>query len=154
MNKGQGAIVDALFFMLICSASATLLFYVSSIYGQSVNQQVSAIYNYEYTGNALVSLRAADSYTFWNGLREIVLDGTEEEMIDYIDESGVWEEVNRSSPSEYAFLCFEGTGCGVEQCYPESYDGKEERGFRGEYIAYTSSTRIEPGCRAILKVYY
>lgn len=162
MNKGQGAVTDALFFMLICSISATLMLYVSSIYGQSINQQISAIYNYEYTGNALVSLKSAENYGFWNGLRDKVLTQGKGEMTNYIDShSGVWDKVEESSPTNNTFLCFSGSMCAgtPPYCYPNSgssqYQGENEREFREKNsISYTSSTRLEAGCEAILKVYY
>jgi len=135
-----------LFFMMICAVSSTLLFYASSVYGQGIDQQISAIYNLEYTGNALVALQSADNYVFWNGLRRKVAEGNPDEVKDHIAE--VWDVVNGSSPSPATFLCFQ--GCGTEICYPEG----EEEYFLGGYVTYTSSVNIEPGCQAILKVYY
>lgn len=156
MNKGQAAVMDALFFMMICAVTATLLFYVSSIYGQSIDQQISAIYNFEYTGNALVAIQGVDDYAFWNGLKEKVIDEGEEESIKYIEgyEEDVWNTVVESSPSNINFLCFEGGGC-EDFCYPESIEGGEKESYYSlDYAAYTSSFSIGQGCRAIFKVYY
>jgi len=164
MNRGQGAIMDALFFLFICAVASTLLFYVSSIYGQGIDQQISAIYNLEYTGNALVALQSHDNHHFWYGLRTRITDSDEydqDDIKEYIDDEGVWEEVNKSSPSPYPFLCFT-QGCnalGNEYCYPDNSDHyeyhEEESYFRDErYVAYTSSVNVDSGCEAIFKVYY
>jgi len=155
-NKGQAAVMDALFFMMICSVAATLLFYVSSIYGQSIDQQVSAIYNFEYTGNALIALQGADNYDFWNELKKKVLNKGGSEAKKHIkDNINIWDTLEKSSPSNINFLCFQGTGCEDEFCYPAKVDGKEESSYSiGNYVAYTSSVDIGSGCQAIMKVYY
>lgn len=155
-NKGQAAVMDALFFMMICSVAATLLFYVSSIYGQSIDQQVSAIYNFEYTGNALVALQGADNYDFWNELKDKVLNEDGEKAREHINSNrDIWNTLEESSPSNINFLCFKGTGCGDEFCYPAKVDEKEESFyFTGNYVVYTSSVDIGQGCQAIMKVYY
>lgn len=135
MNKGQAAIMDALFFMIICSISATLLFYVSSIYGQSINQEISALYNYEYTGGALLSLMNVDNQDFWLGLENKLDQGVvrSSDVRDYIegykvDGEPLWPEVLNSSPSNYTFLCMKGGRCADfsgtslgELCYPKNY---------------------------------
>ena len=163
MNRGQGAIMDALFFMFICAVASTLLFYVSGLYGQGIDQQISAIYNLEYTGNSLVALQSHENYHFWYDIRREVLDGGNQDNVENLLDP-VWPTVKNSSPSQYPFLCFEGGRCELEKCYP--FDGyeieengfttkKEESDFFGEgYVAYTSSVVMETGCEAVFKVYY
>ncbi len=157
--------MDALFFLFICAVASTLLFYISSIYGQGIDQQISAVYNLEYTGNALVSLQSTNNFLFWNDIRRKVADGSgasEEDVTDYIDNEEVWGEVLNSSPSRYPFLCFEDCEI-VDFCYPNfdsdniyQYDGvdREEDFFSENFTAYTSSVNLGDGCRAIFKVYY
>jgi len=167
MNRGQGAIMDALFFLLICAVSSTLLFYVSSIYGQGIDQQISSIYNLEYTGNALVALQSHNDHHFWYDLRKRVMDAgeyEENEVEEYIDDEEVWEDVEASSPSPYPFLCFEGCDNADGYCYPSegsdyAYEIEneylDETHFQEEgYVAYTSSVVLETGCEAVFKVYY
>ncbi len=126
MNEGQAAMMDALFFLLLCSVSATLLFYVSSLYGQGIDQQISTLYNYEFTSNALLSLMNTNDNEFWNGLR----DKLDQEQVsfskvrDNISDSGVWEDVMNATPSQSTFLCFKGPRCGHGpelKCYPHNY---------------------------------
>lgn len=165
MNKGQGAVMDALFFMFICAVASTLMFYVSGLYGQGIDQQISAVYNLEYTGNSLVALHSVNNFRFWNDIRyRVEEDGDENEITGYIDGEDIWGEVLNSSPSRYPFLCFEG-GCAVDTpyCYPNEdsdyvyqYEGEdvEEEFFRENFVAYTSSVNLDDGCEAVFKVYY
>ncbi len=145
MNKGQSAIMDALFFMIICSVSATLLFYVSSLYGQSVDQEISAIYNFEYTGNALLSLMNVDDGEFWRGVQEKVENNEDisdiRENISSYKNGKIWEEVLNSSPTNYTFLCFKPINpmenpdaCGnSEGCYPANYTRESSMGGNCDY---------------------
>lgn len=175
MNRGQAAVVDALFFMIICSVAATFMFYVSSLYGQSLNQEVSALYNYEFTGNALLSLMNANNQEFWLNLTNKLDQGSVKasEFRELVNKSGVWPDVMNASPSDYTFLCVEGSGCASftptlsDVCYPHNYtmespcpsscNGCEcsATAFSTEeFTAYTRSTAIFEDCRAYMKVYY
>lgn len=128
-KKAQAAIVDALFFMLICAGASTLLFYTSGLYGASTNKQIITIYNYEYAGTALVSLHYAKDTNndwFWNKLKEKLSENNPENSVyNYFGNQytkgrayGVWEALRDSSPSADTFLCFS-SGSKVF-CYPSN----------------------------------
>lgn len=144
MKKGQAAIMDALLFMLVSAGASALLIYVSALYGASTNDQVSAMYNYEYAGNALVALHYAqdkDGDWFWNEVREILNGNDPNDVKNYISNSGVWNYIIDSSPARYTFLCFD------EICYPNEPD------LEGRTV-YTSSVAMDRHWTVILKLYY
>lgn len=147
--KGQAAIIDALFFMLICAGASTLLFYTSGLYGASTNRQVITIYNYEYAGTALVSLHyakdTADDW-FWSELKDKLGESNSETLVSTYFGSQyargrayhIWEALKGSSPSGDMFLCF---SSGTDTfCYPNNNpltDASYER-----KSAYTSSVNL------------
>lgn len=181
MNRGQGAIMDALFFILICGGAATLMFYTSGLYGESTSTQISSVYNYEYNGNALVALhyaRDGQGNWFWNELKD-KLDESErkKKVTNYLDDTypKIWSKLRNSAPGRYPFLCFKPDGKSeVEFCYPnaEEYcdnaylnrteDGTstgiklEEEDFReGEGTSYSSlPVSINMDYEVILRQYY
>lgn len=149
MKKGQAAIMDALLFMLVSAGASALLIYVSSLYGASTNDQVSAMYNYEYAGNALIALHYAqdnDGKWFWNEVKER-LNERPDEVEGYIDDSGVWDSIVDSSPARYTFLCFDSI------CYSDSIKTEQELEEEGRTV-YTSSVAMDRHWTAILKLYY
>lgn len=131
--KAQSAVMDGLFFMLICGAASALLFQAASLSAQSTSRQISAIYNYEFASNSLVSMhyaKDAGDRWFWNVLKEkISVSEYETAVQSYIrtaplvsvndDDgyaSGVWTALLEASPSrnpvlffnrgEYSFYCY------------------------------------------------
>ena len=73
MKRGQSAVLDALVLLMICSATATLLLYVVTLYGSNTNKQVMGIYNYEYANTALLALRHVtddSEIKFWQVLKD------------------------------------------------------------------------------------
>ena len=72
MRKGQAAITDALIFMLIASAAASLLLYVSGLYGSSTTKQVYFAYSNQFVKDSLVTLHYLDDSSgnrFWLEMR-------------------------------------------------------------------------------------
>jgi len=117
MKRGQAAVMDALILMMICSAAATLLLYVGSLYGSNSNRQMIAIYNYEYSNTALLSLRyVLDGNTepFWETLK-VMLDSSDPHIHavqivrDYLQgpASNVFQTLTDASPGKLV-LQFEG----------------------------------------------
>ncbi len=152
--RGQGAILDALLFMVIASGAATLMIFVSGLYATSTNDQIMTIYNYEYAGNALIALHyAKDSQGnwFWNELKDKLASETPGEDIEgYLgpggDAESIWATLKSSSPAgDKTFLCFVGEGIDLP-----CYGGTEPNSL----TVYTSSVKITPGIKVILKLYY
>lgn len=164
-TKGQAAIMDALIFMLIAAGAASLLLYISGLYNSSTNSQVISIYNYEYAGNALISLhyaRDSDDHWVWLELKKkLAMSSPESEVIDYLDTTDIKAHITRSSPTSCTFLNFRRESTGEEIYYPESCD-KATATFTPDELkdrpVYTSSvhTRDSMGdvWTVILKLYY
>ena len=109
--RGQAAVMDSMMFLLIASGAATLLLYVSSIYGSSTNQQIIAMYNYEFGSDALASLhyaKDADGKYFWKELKTKLAD-SETATKTYLNDkvAALWQKLKDASPSQCPFLCFE-----------------------------------------------
>ncbi len=152
--KGQGAVLDALLFMVIASGAATLMIFVSGLYASSTNDQIMTIYNYEYAGNALIALHyAKDSQDnwFWSELKDKLASDTPKEDVEaYLGPEGnaesIWMTLNSSSPAGgKTFLCFDREGINL-LCY----GGTEPTSL----TVYTSSVKITPEIKVILKLYY
>ncbi|MBI1973998.1 hypothetical protein HYS54_04245 [Candidatus Micrarchaeota archaeon] len=66
--KAQAAITDALIFMLVSSAAATLLLYVTGLYGSSSTKQLFFSYTNQFTQDSLVTLHYvtdSEGKRFW-----------------------------------------------------------------------------------------
>ena len=169
--RGQGAILDALLFMVIASGAATLMIFVSGLYASSTNGQLMTIYNYEYAGNALIALHYAkddQANWFWIQLRDKLASDTPRDDIDsYLSQGGgansVWTKLTSSSPAgKNTYLCFEGSAIDTlpDQdipCYGTP-GGGETNGFNmaepDSPTVYTSSVKITEDVKVILKLYY
>lgn len=55
-QKGQAAVTDALFFLIIVTTLATLIFLFSNTYGNTVTSQIDRMYGAEYTTSALKTI--------------------------------------------------------------------------------------------------
>ncbi len=118
--KGQSAVMDGIFFMLVCGAAATLLFYTAGLSGSNTSRQIATIYNYEYAGTALVTLhyaQDADNNWFWNELKLKLADSDPEGSIqEYVkpgfagegQASEIWNKLTASAPSQDLVLYFSG----------------------------------------------
>lgn len=156
--RGQGAIMDALLFMMIASAAAGLMIYTTSLYGASSNEQVASIYNYDYSANALIALHyAKDSggVWFWSEFKNQIKAGT---AVNYLSgsASGIWNSLSSSSPSRYTFLCWEySVNPSRNGCYPLSYAGVTDSSLSTAMrTVYVSSVPMDGVTTIILKLYY
>lgn len=166
--RGQAAVMDALFFMLVCSGAAVLLYNVAAAYNTTTTKQVTALYNYEYAQTAIVALHyAKDSQSawFWNRLRGDLADRTTAgaHIVAYLEGDGqvVWNKVIASSPAPYAFLCFESDDSQIKFCVPSTAgaSAKSENDLNtANRPAYTSAIRVTDTAgtqwAVTLKLYY
>jgi len=113
MKRAQAAVMDALVLMMICSAAATLLLYVTSIYGSNSNRQIMAVYDYEYANTALLSLRYVDDNdgnSFWGSLKTVLTEtDAHMAMEKYFSQNAttIFSKLMDSSPGDL-ILQFEG----------------------------------------------
>ena len=112
--KAQSAILDGMFFMLVCGTAATLLFYTSGLYGASTSRQIATVYNYEYAGTTLVSLHYAkdtDNKWFWIQLKDELDSADPKSKVQSylrLEADNVWDAIQDSSPSQKPVLYFIG----------------------------------------------
>lgn len=118
-SKGQAGVMDTMIFLLVASGAATLLIYIAGAYGNSANQQIAAIYNYEFAGNALVALHYAQDANgdrFFDKIKENLASDTPANAVNtYLgrDAAAIWQKLVASSPTRCVALRFtpaEGTG--------------------------------------------
>lgn len=119
--KAQAAVMDGFFFMLICGAAATLMFYTTGLYGASTNRQIITIYNYEYEGTALVTLHYAKDAAgqwFWLQMKDKLASNQPPPndpkglVMNYFNNangaSKIWDKIVETSPSQHPVLYFSG----------------------------------------------
>lgn len=124
-QRGQAAIMDALFFMTICSGAAVLLFSASASYNSNTNNQIASIYNYEYASTALISLQLV-KYTdtsgsvkwLWSEIGKALIADNPEAETDKVLKTpgGVWTALTGTSPTSNIRLCFSSENGGF--CIP------------------------------------
>ena len=151
--RGQGAIMDAMLFMLIASAGAGLLIYTTSLFGTNTNKEIIAVYNYEYMSNALIALHYAkdnDGQWFWNSLKDHIESG---DAAAYFSgpAKDVWASLNESSPSKYTAFCWDYRSS--EECYPYSADEIADIKSKSGTIL-SSSIKMDPLVTVYLRLYY
>ena len=112
-KKGQASVMDAFFFLMICSAAAALMIYTSGLYGANTSRQMAMVYNFEFASNTLVSLNyAVDSggvNTFFDGLAT-ALTGGRIGVQNYLNAEGqnIFNKLTQISPAgERTILYFE-----------------------------------------------
>ena len=119
-SKAQAGVMDTMIFLLVASGAATLLIYIAGAYGTSANQQIAAIYNYEFAGNALVALhyaQDAEGNWFFDKVKEtlalntpesLALGTPEKAITAYLngDAAAIWEKLVASSPTKCVALRF------------------------------------------------
>ena len=119
MKKGQAAIMDAFFFLMICTSAATLMIYTAGLYGSNTSRQMAMVYNFEYASNALVALHYAQDGTgafFWDRLgdEDMLADtagSPKANLQSYLRGNAldIWIIFIESSPSSRTALLFKGT---------------------------------------------
>ena len=123
--RGQGAIMDGLFLMMIASSCGVTLIYVAGLYGSNTNIQTISLYNYEYGGNAMVALQyaslpAPSTQTFWTRLEEVLDPSSTVGFTDFMDVEAatLWADATRYAPTEKVYLCVKkDVTVPVEECY-------------------------------------
>ena len=114
--KGQASVVDALFFLMVCSSAASLMIYTSGLYGANNSRQMAMVYNFEYASNALVALHYTEDLSgnfFWNQLKEKLATGGTSDVNAYLntgDGREIWDDLIDSSPSGKTVLVFKKGG--------------------------------------------
>ena len=123
-RKGQSSIVDAFFFLMICSSAAVLMVYTSGLFGSTSSRQISMIYNVNFANNVLIALHYAEDinhHYFWNELRDkLTHTNLKTDVESYLNDNKVvvWNKIASSSPSSAFALKFEGSSSFY--CFPST----------------------------------
>jgi len=175
MKRGQAAVMDALILMMICSAAATLLLYVGSLYGSNSNRQMIAIYNYEYSNTALLSLRYVldiNSEPFWENLK-VMLDSSDPQISavqivnDYMQgpASNVFQTLTEASPGKLVlqfegprvFFCHNPEFISCDSGMPETWPGAlyfEENTFTTYAVSTTLKDKNREDWLVTMKMFF
>ncbi len=154
--KAQAAIVDALFLMFIASASASLLYFISQVYGSNTSQQFTAVYNYDYLRSAVLvyfNIKDEDGEWFIQGLKERLSSNDPVNEVAYYF-SGKGKAIKAffdNSPSPNSTITFSSSSGDSFYCYknknpspgtPEITCKQGEPGLSGKTV-FTSSFTVK-----------
>ena len=143
---GQAAVMDALFFMIVCSGAAVLLFSVAGAYNVNTNRQITTIYNYEFASNVLVSMHmimyddisTGEKKRLWVDINKALAKDYPaylDEIKNILTKSYFWKSLKETSPSPNPWLCFETLAVKASFCCFEK---------KGALMC-DDSAQIEPG---------
>ncbi len=148
--KAQAAIMDALFFMFICASAAALLYFTAGLYGSNSNQQMTALYNYDYLKTAMLSLHYAkddNGEWFFNELgKKLGSSDPVTSVEDYLSggASNVWSNITASAPAKKTALHFVSETGTDFYCYNDVLGSVQcDNSFTKGSVVYAYSVKLE-----------